>query len=571
MSRPDDLAKHFALAIQHHQAGHLAEAERLYRELLAAEPNHAGALNLLGVVAAQSGHGDAAVALIGRAIQLDGENAGYHVNLGLAEQRRGHPDVAAACYRRALDLAPGNADAHNNLGILLQNQGRYDAAAAHFERCLAAQPDHAEALINLTLARRNQGRLEQAIACGRRALALRPNAPEAHNNLALALDNIGRVEEALAHYGQALALKPDYAEALNNLGLSLYHAGRPEASLDAFDQALALRGAYGEAQLNQAMVRLSTGDFRRGWAHYEARWQTGQMAQERRHRDLPLWDGSAGAGRTILLWAEQGMGDTLQFCRYVPLLAARGWRVVLEVQAPLVRLLGRLAGAAAVVPLGAVAAADCQAPLMSLPLLFGTVLETIPAPIPYLAPAPEAVERWAERLAAAGLGAQGLRVGLVWAGNPRRHAPLLALTDARRSIALDALAPLLAVPGARFVSLQKDLRPGEVPTAYGLIDLMDEVEDFADTAALIAQLDLIIAVDTSTLHLAGAMGKPVWLLNRFDTCWRWLRQRDDSPGYPTLRQFRQPALGDWNPVLAASAAALRRLAAPDQSGRDGAI
>ena len=571
MSPLHDLAARFALAVQHHQAGRLAEAERLYRAVLAAEPNHAGALNLLGVIAAQSGHGDAAVALIGRAIRLDGGNAGYHVNLGLAEQRRGHSDVAEASYRRALDLESGNSDAHNNLGILLQNQGSYDAAAEHFERCLAAQPDHAEALINLTLARRNQGRLDEAIACGRRALALRPNASEAHNNLALALDNIGRVDEALGHYGQALALKPDYAEALNNLGLSLYHAGRPEAALDAFDRALSLRGAYGEAQLNQAMVRLSTGDFRRGWAQYETRWQTGQMAHERRHPDLPLWDGSAGAGRTILLWAEQGMGDTLQFCRYAPLLAERGWRVVLEVQAPLVRLLGRLAGVATVLPLGATATADCHAPLMSLPLLFGTMLETIPAPTPYLAPAPEHVERWGKRLAAAGLGGQGLRVGLVWAGNPRRHAPLLALTDARRSIALDALAPLLAVPGTRFVSLQKDLRPGEVPAAYGLLDLMDEVEDFADTAALIAQLDLVIAVDTSTLHLAGAMGKPVWLLNRFDTCWRWLRQRDDSPWYPTLRQFRQKALGEWSPVLAASVEALHRLAGPDQSGRDGAI
>ena len=565
MSGLHDLAARFALAVQHHQAGHLAEAERLYREVLAAEPNHAGALNLLGVIAAQYGHADAAVALISRAIALEGGNAGYHVNLGLAEQRRGRADVAEACYRRALDLAPGNANAHNNLGIMLQNHGRYDAAADHFERCLATQPDHAEALINLTLARRNQGRLEEAITCGRQALALRPNAPEAHNNLALALDNIGRVEEALAQYRQALALKPDYAEALSNLGLSLYHAGQPEAALGAFDRALGLRGSYGEAQLNQAMVRLSIGDFQRGWAQYEARWQTGQMALERRHPDLPLWDGSAGAGRIILLWAEQGMGDTLQFCRYVPLLAERGWRIVLEVQAPLVRLLGGLAGVTTVLPLGAMSAADCHAPMMSLPLLFGTVLDTIPAPIPYLTPAPEDVERWGQRLAAAGLGEQGLRVGLVWAGNPRRFSPLLALTDARRSIALDALAPLLAVPGTRFVSLQKDLRPGEVPAAHGLLDLMDAVEDFADTAALIAQLDLVIAVDTSTLHLAGAMGKPVWLLNRFDTCWRWLRQRDDSPWYPTLRQFRQPALGDWSPVLATAADALRLAVAGGKS------
>jgi|HubBroStandDraft_1064217.scaffolds.fasta_scaffold00033_60 tetratricopeptide (TPR) repeat protein len=559
-----DLQAHYLAAVGQHRAGRLAEAEAGYRRVLALDPGHADSLNLLGVVAAQCGHAEAAIEMIGRAIRLNDSVAGYHINLGLAWQYCGRREQAAECYRRALDLAPGDADAHNNLGILLQDEGRFDPAAEQFELSLAARPDHAEALVNLALARRNQGRLEDAVACGERALALRPGSAEACNNLALALDNLGRVEAALAHYRQALALRPDYPEALNNFGLALRQADQPEAALAQFDRALALRPDYAEAQLNQAMIRLLTGALRPGWAQYEWRWRSRQLEGERRDWGVPRWDGSDGAGRRILVWAEQGLGDSLQFCRYVPLLARRGWRVAAAVQPPLLRLFRSLDGAEEVVATGAEAGSgiDCHCPMMSLPHLFDTVLETVPAALPYLAPEAADVARWGRRLAASGFGREGgMRVGLVWAGNPRRHSPLLAITDARRSIALDQLAPLLAIPGIRFVSLQKDRRPGEVPAAQGILDLMDEVEDFADTAALVAHLDLVIAVDTSTLHLAGAMAKPVWLLNRYDTCWRWLRDRRDSPWYPTLRQFRQAEPGVWAGVLEAVAAALRQLAA----------
>ena len=549
------------MAVKHHQAGRLAEAESGYRQVLAADPRHADALNLLGVIAAQCGQPEAAIELITRAIRLNDGVAGYHINLGLVEQRRGRTERAAKCYRRALELQPGDADAHNNLGILLQDQGRFDEAAAAFECSLAARPDHGEALINLGLARRNQGRLLEAVACGERALAVRPDSAEALNNLGLALDNFGRVDEALARYRQALALRPDYVEALNNYGLALYHAGQPAAALESLDRALALRPDYAEAQLNQAMVRLQTGDLRPGFRQYEWRWRSRQLEADRPALAVPRWDGGDGAGRSMLVWAEQGLGDSLQFCRYVPLLAERGWHIVLEVPPPLVRLLRGLAGAAIVVATGGAAgmAIDCHCPIMSLPHLFDTALETIPAALPYLAPEAADVARWGRRLAACGLGADGLKIGVVWAGNPRRYSPLLAMTDARRSVSLDQLAPLLAIPGPRFVSLQKDRSPGEIPSERGILDLMDEIEDFADTAALIAHLDLVIAVDTSPLHLAGAMGKPVWLLNRYDSCWRWLGEREDSPWYPSLRQFRQARLGDWSGVLTAAAAALRRV------------
>jgi tetratricopeptide (TPR) repeat protein len=546
-------------AVRHHQSGRLVEAEAGYRQVLAAEPRHADSLNLLGVIAAQCGHAEAAIDLIGRAIRLDGRNAGYHINLGLAEQRSGRAELAAESYRRALAIAPDAADAHNNLGILLQDRGEIDEAAAAFERCLAARPDHADALVNLCLARRSQGRLDDAVSCGESALALRPDSAEAANNLGLALDNLGRVADAILQFRRALALRPDYAEAHNNLGLALRQAGRIEAALGQFDRALALRSDDAEAHLNQAMVRLLAGDYKGGWAQYEWRWRSRQLGRDWRDYGVARWDGSAGDGRRILVWAEQGLGDTLQFCRYATRLAEIGWRVVLAVPPPLIRLLRRLDGVERVIASGEAVAPsiDCHCPMMSLPHLFGTEIATIPAAMPYLRPDPADVATWAGRLEAAGLGRTGLRVGLVWAGNPRRHAPLLALTDARRSVTLETLAPLLAIDGIRFVSLQKDGQAG----AARLIDPMPAVEDFADTAALVAALDLVIAVDTSTLHLAGAMGKPVWLLNRYDTCWRWLQDRGDSPWYPTLRQFRQQAPGAWDGVVAELVPALRSVVA----------
>jgi tetratricopeptide (TPR) repeat protein len=556
----------FQAGVAHHRAGRLAEAERAYRQVLAAAPRHADALNLLGVVAAQCGRHAAAVELIRRAIELDDRIAAYHVNLGSAERGRGGLDAAEASYRRALALAPDDPDANSNLGVVLQDRGRYDEAAASFERCLAVRPDHVEALINLALARRNQGRLAEAVALCERALALRPDSVEALNNLGLALDNGGQIQAALSRFRQALALRPGDAQLANNLGLSLYHAGEAEAALQHFDHALAFNHDQADAQLSQAMVRLSTGALRDGWRQYEWRWRSRQLNSAARAPGVPLWDGSDGHGRRMLVWAEQGFGDSLQFCRYVPLLAQRGWQVALEVPAPLIRLFRRLDGASAVGPeqAGPAAAAggpiDCHCPMMSLPRLFDTMLETIPADIPYLTADPADILRWRTRLAAAGLPPGRLAVGLVWAGNPRGQSPLLALTDARRSVALDRLGPLFAVPGTAFVSLQKDRRPGERPEAYGMIDLMDETADFADTAAIMVALDLIIAVDTAPLHLAAALGRPVWLLNRFDTCWRWLRNRDDSPWYPTLRQFRQPSFGDWAAVIDAVAAALRQAA-----------
>ena len=624
----------FAEALQHHQAGRLAQAEQLYRRILAVQPDHDESLHLLGVIGCQCGRADLAVGLIERAVALRGSVAAYHYNLGLACQMLGRLDDAAQAFERALALQPDYAEASNNLGTVLLMQGHAEHAVAAFERALALRPGHAEACCNLAVALQRQGRLDAAIARFEQALALRPGYPEALYNLGLARERQGRRGDAIACFEQALAVRPDYPDALYSLGAVLQAQDRLDAAAARYERAVALRpdhaeswyglggvrhrqgqaavarhcyeravalkpdwpdpysnlgvlmkdqgdlaGAmamldraialkpdFADAQLNQAMIRLMTGDFAGGWRQHEWRWQTRQLDPDRRNLSMPCWDGTDGDGRTMLVWAEQGLGDSLQFCRYIKLLTERGWRVVVEVPDPLLRLLRSLGDAVTVLPIGGAASRpiDCHCPMLSLPLLFGTALPTIPARLPYLAADAAAAASWQTRLAALG---PGLKIGLVWAGNPGRLSAMHAGVDTRRSIPLERLAPLLAADGVRFVSLQKDRRAGEEPARYGMLDPMGEVRDFADTAAIVAALDLVIAVDTSVVHLAGALGQPVWLLNRFDSCWRWLRDRDDSPWYPGLRQFRQKMPGDWDGVVAAAAAALAELVAA-RAGRD---
>ena len=622
-SRLGEVSASFAQALQHHQAGRLAEAEQLYRQILAVQPDHDESLHLLGVIGCQCGRADLAIGLIERAVALRGSVAAYHYNLGLARQMLGRLEAAAQAFEQALALQPDYAEACNNLGAVLLQLGRAEAAVSAFEQALALRPDHVEACCNLAVALQRVGRLDAAIARFEQALVLRPGHPEALYNLGLARERQGRRDAAVACLEQALAARPDYPDALYSLGAVLqaqdrldaaaeryeraaalrpdhaetwyglggvrHRQGRHEAArhcyeraialkpdypdpysnlslvlkdrgdvagaMAALDRALALKPDFADAQLNQAMIRLLTGDFARGWLQYESRWQTRQLDPDRRDLKMPRWDGADGKGGTMLVWAEQGLGDSLQFCRYVELLARRGWRVAIEVPDPLVRLLRSLGDGVTVLPIGGAASLPiaCHCPMLSLPLLFGTGSTTIPAGRPYLAADGAAAAGWQARLAVLG---PVLKVGLVWAGNPGRLSALHAAVDTRRSIPLERLAPLLAIQGVRFVSLQKDRRAGEEPGRFGIVDPMGEVHDFADTAAIIAALELVIAVDTSVVHLAGALGKPVWLLNRFDSCWRWLLERDDSLWYPTLRQFRQQAPGDWDGVVAAAAAAL---------------
>ena len=459
---------------------------------------------MLGVLAYQTGQNAAAAELIGQAIALHGSNAAFHSNLGLALKDLGQFEQAADAFRQAIALRPNAAAPHNNLGIVYTALGRWDEALAGSAKALELQPDFADAHANIGHVRRQEQKLEAAIA----------------------------------QYRTAIRLKPDFAEAHTSLAHAL----------------------------------LQSGEFAEGWAEYEWRWQTRSMLAGRRGFTQPQWRGDAGVGlpfevepagidergveealtqrgdagdgRVLLIHAEQGLGDTLQFCRFAPAAAARGFQVILEVQKPLVRLLRGMREVAVIGRGEPLPPFDLHAPLLSLPWALGLTLEGLPGPVPYLQPDPALAVHWRRRL---GAPTAGPLVGLAWAGS---HTVANAAIDRRRSIAPAALAPLFQAP-ATFVSLQKDGPP--MPAGLPLIDLMPEVADFADTAALIANLDRVITVDTAVAHLAGALGKPVWLLNRFDSCWRWLAGRYDSPWYPGLRIYPQPAPADWETPIAAIA------------------
>lgn len=463
---------------------------------------------------------------------------------------------ARAGYERALRLRPDYAEAHNNLGSLLGDLGDQEAALVQFTAALALRPDYAMAWLGRGTAHWARHEPEAAMAAYRAAIAAQPDFFPAHNFLALLLGEEGRFTEGLASAKAALHLQPHHPEAHNTQGNLLRGAGQLEAAIASYRQAIALQPAYADAHFNLGQALLAAGRFAEGWREYEWRWATEQMANARPRFAARLWRGEAGRGERLLLHAEQGFGDMLQFCRYAPLAAAQGYEILLEVPAPLVRLMGSLEGVSAVIPRGAARPEfDLHCPMMSLPLCLRTRLESVPGSLPYLQAPAEAAAHWEARLAARG---EGLRVGFAWAGNPSPERPARAAMDRRRSIDPAFLAPLAALPGLLSVSLQ---RGGPAfPEEAALFDAMEEMEDFADTAALVSRLDLVVTVDTAVAHLAGALGRPVWLLDRSDPCWRWMSGRDDSPWYPGLRIFRQTAPGDWPGVIARLRAALEEAA-----------
>jgi tetratricopeptide (TPR) repeat protein len=517
----------FAQAARHFQAGRLREAEVDIRQLLAVDPNHVDGLHLLGLTAAQVGRYDAAIELISKAVSLRPDLAEAHDNLGNALSTLGRLDQAEASHRRALSIKPAFAGAHYNLGNVLEAQGR----------------------------------LDEAVACYRRALAIDPGFVGAHFNLGNTLLHQGRFDEATACYRRAVAFDPDFAGAHNNLGEVLRDQGELDAARASFQRALALVPDFAGAHLNLGIVALKQGGFAEGWREYEWRLRGGDPRLRPRSFVQPQWRGEKLEGRTLLLHAEQGAGDVIQFVRYAAIAAAGRARVIVEAPRPLVRLLATVDGVAEVIAGGEpLPRFDRHLSVMSAPLAVGTTLETVPGETPYVRADPAAAALWAERLADVG----GLKVGLAWAGDPGLHNPEYAVVDRRRSIALERLAPLLATPGVSFVSLQKGAAASQlegIPPRLRPLDCMEDVDDFADTAALIANLDLVITVDTAVAHLAGALAKPVWILSRFDGCWRWLTEREDSPWYPTARLFRQVRPGDWEAVIAKVAAKLAEVAA----------
>ena len=545
--KPDYAEAHNNLGNLHREAGRLDEAAAAFERALALRPELAEAHNNLGGIVEAGGRLDSAAASFRRAVAARPDFVMAWCNLGRIQLALGDTEAAAAGYRRALEVKPDCAEAENGLGTVLAKQGRYEEAAPCYRRALALRPDFAEAHYNLALAFEAQGGFVEAIEAHRQAIRYAPRYAEAFNNLGVVLQAEGRFAEAVAAYERALVLRPDDVVTHNNLGTALQSLGRPEAALVRYRRALALDPDYAGARMNMGTCLLLTGALREGFAAFRARWDVPDSPIRMPDLPHPLWQGESLAGRRILVHCEQGLGDSLQFIRYAPLLAAEPARVTVLTPPALVRLFRGIPGIEIAAAIPDADAYDCHVPLLCLPRLLGTELATIPAGIPYLAPDPLQVRSWAVQLAAA---SPRPRIGLVWAGAPRTADPRAFAVDRRRSLALAQLAPLAEVANLRFVSLQKGPPAGQTPPpGLDLLDVTDELEDFADTAALIATLDLVIGVDTSVPHLAGALGKPVWLLSRYDGCWRWLRERTDSPWYPTMRLFRQPAPGDWDSVI----------------------
>lgn len=513
-----DVQARLGEAVAAHRRGRLDVAAGLYREILHKAPGHPDALHLLGLVAHQKGDQGEAIRLIERAAKVNPANAAYANSLGLALLARGQPDEAEASFVRAIARDPALAEAHNNLGN----------------------------------ARLRRSDVAGAVEAYGRAIALRPAYAEAHANLAAALRRAGDLASAQGAAERALTLRPDYVGALCTLGLIRHEQGDYDAALATYDRALVLDPEHATTRANRATLLLLLGRMEEGWREYEWRWRAYGFTTPARDFAKPAWDGSDLAVRTLLVHAEQGLGSAIQFVRYVPLVAGRSGRVILECQPPLFRLFASLVGAApATIVRKGEALPDfaVHAPLMSLPRLLGTTLESIPSAVPYLAAEADLRALWRERLARLGRP----RVGLVWAGNPNHH------NDRNRSLPARLLGPLLAVPGVSFVDLQVGEAAAEradLPEP-ALASPGGEIADFADTAAIISELDLVISVDTAVAHLAGALAKTVWLLLPFVGEWRWLRGRGDSPWYPTMRLFRQERPGDWPGVIAAAGEALR--------------
>lgn len=519
------------------------------------------------------------------ALVADAANADACVNLGFVLKELGQPAAASEYLVRATQLNPGSADAHYLLGMVAEMQGNLSAAMRHLEdavaidsgleparldlcrlylqerdpdtvlrnldRAIALQPDFAEAHLNRAYVLQSLGRLEEALASCDLAIGIRPAYPEAFLNRGNALKMLCRLDAAIESYDQALRLRPDYVEAWNNRGSALHDLGRFAEALASFENALRLKPDYADAHWNQSLTRFLLGDYGRAWAQYEWRWQRTELKENAPTFKQPLWLGTEDLqGKTILLHAEQGLGDTLQFCRYAERVAALGARVLMGVPAVLIPVLKGLRGVSLLASnADELPPFDYHCPLLSLPLAFKTELQDISGK-PYLQADSGKLETWRKVVGER----RAPRVGLVWSGSTSHR------NDRNRSIPFTELQKML-LPDIEYFCLQKEIRPAdrEALAAHPEIRSFEaELRDFGDTAALSEQMDLVISVDTSVAHLAGALGKEVWILLPRVPDWRWLLERSDSPWYDSARLFRQPQAGDWDSVLRDVSDSLRK-------------
>ncbi|HEX4142601.1 MAG TPA: tetratricopeptide repeat protein [Pirellulales bacterium] len=564
---PADFDSLLALALGHHRAGRLAEADAAYRAILALRPDVAEVHRNLAGVLRSLGKLDEAAARYRQALALRPDSANVHNDLANMLQSQGKLDEAVFHYQQALALRPNYADALNNLGNALSEQGKLDEAVARFEQAIALRPQHARAHYNLGNTLRRQGKLDEAAARFAQAIALRPDFAEAHYNLGNTLKRQGRLDQAVACFEQAAALRPDHAGALKNLGLALQDQLKLAEARQVFQRLLALHPDLIDAQVSLAACYLLDADYERGWPAYEARLAMPKLAS--RHK-LPRWKGEPLIGRSLVLSAEQGLGDTIQFVRYARLLKQRGARVVLACPKALGRLLTRATDVDEVFVLGPGEEpphCDFYLPLPSAPGALGTTAATIPHDVPYLSADPALAAQWRRELA----DIEGFKIGIAWQG-ARTYA-----LDRWRSIPLAHFAPLARLPGVRLISLQKGFGSEQIAAVdFPVLDLsarLDEVAGgFMDTTAVIGAVDLVVTSDTSIAHLAGALAAPVWVTLPFSPDWRWLSRGEASPWYPTMQLFRQTANRQWADVferIAKAVAARRAETVPETDSRNG--
>jgi Flp pilus assembly protein TadD len=553
---PQDSSLPNSLGIILAEQGQLPEAVNSFQQAIALNPNHFNAYSNLGNTLRMQGKLQEAIVSLQTALDLNADWVPAHGNLGVAYLEQENFDLAETHLRRAIAINPNYVDAHYNLGIVLDKQKQPEQAIASYSKAIALAPGYLKAYVALGNLLQAEGQVESAILNFEQALAIDPKNADVYTGLAVALNSQGDAEAAIARLRQAIALNPNHARAYTCLGGVMWRQGKLEQATNHYRTATQLEPDQAEAHLGLAQSLLAIGDFRGGFAEFEWRWKLVPFSS----LSQPLWDGSNLQGETILLRAEGGFGDIIQFVRYAALVAEAG-RVILVCQPSLQRLLATAPGVDQVVVEGDLPEFQAQAPLMSLPRILETTPETIPAQIPYLAP-PAGHEFKLEQLPET-----KFKVGLVWASGHKADRGLtnylnvmLRESQQARSFPVAMYAGVLAIANVSFYSLQVGPNAAELVELGDrsqLQDLSPHIQDFADTAALISQMDLVISVDTAVAHLAGALGKPVWILLSHNPDWRWFLADEDTPWYPTLRLFRQSSPGDWTGVLAEVADALQ--------------
>ena len=571
ISKSADIETRVNQAIACHQAGQLQQAEQICQQILDIDPQNAEVFNLFGLIACQAEKYEIAVDLInhaldispnqplflnnlglalkeqgkiGKAIEvysqaldIQPESVGIQNNLGVALYKQGKCDKAIETYQRVIQIQPDFAEAYNNLGMVLKKKGELDAAVQVHHQALRVQPDFAEAHRNLGDILQKQGKYDKAIEAYQRAIQIQPNYAAAYNNLGIAWQKQGKLEQAVQIYHKTLIIRPNYPQAYNNLANTLKEQGKLQEAVQAYHKAIEINPDYIDAHKNLGIVLLLQGDFQRGWQEYEWRLKSEDLCVA--NRAQTRWDGSSLRGKTILLYAEQGFGDTIQFIRYVHLLAEYDTEIIVECQSELVQLFKNIGAIKKIIVVGESSPKfDVNASLLSLPGILGTDLNSIPVKTPYLytkSGSHTNLETCSE-----------YKVGIVWAGNLKHP------NNNNRSVELQQFSVLFDVEACQFFSLQVGNRRDDIIRYYysnTIIDLGGDFSNFSDTAAAILELDLVISVDTAVAHLAGALGKPIWVLLPFMPDWRWLLERENTPWYPTMRLFRQTDTRDWAEAL----------------------